>query len=150
MKNHVFDLSFHPSMPIAAACDVAGYVHFISADIAQRECFVAGKARPSKKSCRNARFLNDNSLAVASSDCCCYVLDGNREVVFKGNHDDSVNSLERVDEHCFYAGDDGGCISLWDTRVGGGPTRESSDEEDYIACMKLSKDGRRLWASRCY
>jgi len=153
---HCFDAQFHPGRPLLAAATITGEIEIHQFDLKACSASASSGDAPTQllrklgcheESCRTNRFLGSDQIVSSGADQSAVVSDletGGR--VWHAKLSAAGNSLLQLSEQRFAVGDDDGSIAIFDTRQTK-PSRQYSDNEDFISDMALGVDGFSLCAT---
>lgn len=146
LKNHVYDISFHPTKSFVATAEITGKVTLFDYSVADgnKKLFFL---RNHKQACRSIEFSQDGSKLFACSKdksiSCVDMETGALQHTIPSAHTDSINKLKVMSENYLASGCDGGTVKVWDTRTFSSII-ESSDCSDFISDIQCDKEMRHL------
>eukprot|EP00299_Pterocystis_sp_00344_P013893 c6851_g1_i1.p1 GENE.c6851_g1_i1~~c6851_g1_i1.p1 ORF type:complete len:364 (-),score=74.01 c6851_g1_i1:22-1113(-) len=146
-KDIIFDIDFHPNQSVVACGLVTGAVSVYKYGLLPQDNFRICAFKFHKKACRALNFSVDAQyLYTCSSDKSVRSVDCNTATVAWSQtraHADPINALKCLTEQIMSTGDDEGVVKIWDIRTNT-PTKEFSENSDFISDMALSADQRML------
>lgn len=146
LKNHVYDVAFHPTKSFVATAEITGKVTLFNYSVADgnKKLFFL---RNHKQACRSIEFSRDGSKLFACSKdksiSCVDMNTGALQHTIPSAHTESINKLKVMSENYLASGCDGGTVKVWDTRTFSSLI-ESSDCSDFISDMQCDKEMRHL------
>ncbi|XP_050297333.1 WD repeat-containing protein 55 homolog [Anthonomus grandis grandis] len=149
-EDFITDICFHPVHDILAVANIIGDVLLYKYSLEGNS--VLNTLELHSKTCRDIEFSHDGKILFSvSKDKAIMLSDvdtGKLVRFYEKAHDDSLNCLTVIDEHCFATGDDDGTIKLWDQRQNGDkPIYKTKKNEDYITDMITNESHKYLVCS---
>ncbi|KAJ3305207.1 WD domain repeat-containing protein 55 [Blyttiomyces sp. JEL0837] len=119
LDSDIFDIAFHPSEYLVAACQITGEVSYHHYSLEGNEQKYHAKTH--KGSCRAVEFSHDGlELYSGGKDQTLQVVDvatGKLKLKKTAAHSESINALKSLEPNILASGDDEGVIKLWDLRA---------------------------------
>jgi len=144
--DQIFDLCFHPTMPVVAAGLIDGNVEIHKYAIDDNFENESLKLPIHKKSCRGLIFSSDGTILYSiSSDRSIKLINqfGRVSNTYRKGHDDPINKIHIIDPNTIATGDDSGCVRIWDTRQSN-YVKTFELHEDFISGLSYSSDKNTL------
>jgi len=150
-EDHAFSATFHPEEQILACSFVTGHIKFYAFDLdAKKVDLVEEKYKPHKQSCRLLAFSSHGEwIASAGSDGRVVVSNMNPKSIWSSSKVDAGISALIVSSETsglIAAGDDDGCVRLYDMRekTNKAPSIEFTEQVDYISSLTFLDSDRTL------
>jgi WD40 repeat protein len=146
-NNQVFDLHFHPSMPIVASALINGETRLYRySTVNSIPNQLVLRLNNHSSSCRGVRFdPSGQALYTISSDRSIATVNAEGALINKRTdaHSEAINKLTVLSENIFATGDDGGSVKVWDARQSS-HVHSYKLHEDFVSDFTYNSDANVL------